>query len=101
MYSVPKLDEFSPAALDRAVRELKSAVASEASGVSSEPEWKLLRDRWMARKNGILTQLNDFWLKAASGAAKRDVGQRVNELKRIVEETINDALTRISSATSA
>ena len=45
----------------------------------------------MARKNGILTQINDLWLKAAPKAAKRDVGQRVNELKtqesRAVDET--------------
>ena len=101
MYTVPKLDEFSPAALERGARELKSAVDSEAAGISSETEWKLLRDRWMARKNGVLTQLNDLWLKAAPGPAKRDVGQRVNELRKIVEETIDAALSRISSASSA
>jgi len=28
----------------------------------------------MAARNGILTQLNDLWLKAAPGANKRDVG---------------------------
>src|SRR5579872_2575642 len=101
MYSVPKLQEFSPATLDEASRELKSALQSETAGVSGEAEWKLLRDRWMARKNGVLTQLNDEWLKAAPGAAKRDVGQRVNELKKIVEERIESALARIHSTTSA
>ena len=35
----------------------------------------------MARKNGVLTQINDLWLKAAPKEAKREVGQRVNELK--------------------
>lgn len=101
MYSVPKLDDYSPAALDTAARELKSALDTETAGVLGESDWKALRDRWMARKNGILTQLNDGWLKAAPGPAKRDVGQRVNELRKIVEEKIDASLARIASATSA
>src|SRR5213082_4103117 len=101
MYTVPKLDDFSPAALDRAARELKAALENETAAISGEAEWKLLRDRWMARKNGVLTQLNDQWLKAAPGPAKRDVGQRVNELKKIVEEQIDATLTRVSSASLA
>ncbi len=43
---------------------------------------KPFRDRWMARKNGILTQINDLWLKAAPKDAKREAGntrQRVEE----------------------
>jgi len=53
MYSVPKLADYSPAVLDAAVRELLSALESEAASVTSEPAWKEFRDRWMARKNGI------------------------------------------------
>ncbi len=45
----------------------------------------------MARKNGVLTQINDLWLKAAPKDAKRDVGQQVNELKRRVEQAIEAA----------
>jgi len=36
---------------------------SRVCGGRSENDWKTFRDRWMARKNGILTQLNDLWLK--------------------------------------
>jgi hypothetical protein len=32
--------------------------------VRNDAELKAFRDRWMARKNGILTQINDLWLKA-------------------------------------
>ena len=67
------------------------AVRREAEEVNSESEGKVFRDRWMARKNGILTQINDLWLKAAPKDAKRDVGQRVNEIKKHVERTIADA----------
>ena len=42
----------------------------------------------MARKNGLLTQINDLWLKAAPKAAKREVGQYVNDLKHLIEKEI-------------
>src|ERR1700678_1332296 len=100
-YTVLKLTDFSTAALDRAVRELLAALEQEAAAVGSENDWKAFRDRWMARKNGILTQLNDLWLKAAPKDAKRDVGQRVNELKTKVEQTVETALARIQSGVSS
>ena len=101
MYTVPKLEDFSPTALDAAARELKSALEGESAAISNEADWKVLRDRWMARKNGVLTLLNDQWLKAAPAPAKREVGQRVNEVKKIVEEQIDAALVRVSSTVSA
>jgi phenylalanyl-tRNA synthetase alpha chain len=88
MYTVRKLRDYSPAELDAAVRELLSALDSESKAVSNEPEWKSLRDRWMARRNGVLAQINDLWLRAAPGAAKRQIGQRVNPLKTRVEAII-------------
>src|SRR5271157_6543674 len=100
-YVVPKLTDSSAAALDRAVRELLSALSQESTAVGSESDWKTFRDRWMARKNGNLTQLNDLWLKAAPGANKRDVGQRVNELKTKVEQAVDATLVRIQSGASS
>jgi phenylalanyl-tRNA synthetase alpha chain len=102
-YTVPKLKDFSTAALDKEVARLRAAVDEESKAVSNEDEWKIFRDRWMARKNGILTQVNDLWLKAAPKDAKRDVGQRVNEVKKQVEQAIADALEskqRVASASS-
>src|SRR5271167_881680 len=96
-YTVPKLTDFSPAALSSAVRELLSALDEEATAVTSENDWKTFRDRWMARKNGVLTQLNELWLKAAPGPNKRDVGQRVNELKTQVEQKVDATLAQIQS----
>src|SRR4029077_11852398 len=100
-YTVPKLTDFSAAALDSAVRELLSVLNQESAAVGSENDWKAFRDRWMARKNGILTQLNGLWLKAAPGAHKRDVGQRVNEVKTKVEQVVDATLVRIQSGTSS
>jgi len=100
-YTVAKLADYSPAALDEAVRELLSAVRQEGEAISGEGDWKDFRDRWMARKSGILTQINDLWLKAAPGPAKREVGARVNQLKVDVEQTVVSAQQRIAGSTSA
>ena len=88
MYSVSKLTEYSASALERASAELRSALAQEAVAVKTEAEWKIFRDRWMARKHGVLTQINDLWLKAAPKEAKREAGQEVNLIKEQVEQTV-------------
>jgi len=98
-YTVSKLEDFSPAALDSAVTELRSALEEESIAIDSEADYKILRDRWMARKNGILTQINDLWLKAAPNEAKREVGRRVNELRAFVEERVENSQARISGNT--
>ncbi|HET7750592.1 MAG TPA: hypothetical protein VFK81_14485, partial [Terriglobales bacterium] len=89
MYQVPKLTDYSPAALDKAVAEAKLAVQDELRKVKSDADLKKLRDRWRARKSGVLTQINDLWLKSAPAQSKREAGQRVNELKSFVESAID------------
>jgi phenylalanyl-tRNA synthetase alpha chain len=100
-YTVSKLKDYSPATLDKAVEKLLAALDTEGAAVANEAAWKAFRDRWMARKNGVLTSVNDLWLKAAPKDAKRDVGQRVNELKARVEQTIETALQRAQAAGSS
>ncbi len=99
-YTLPKLTDFSPASLDRAVQDVLSALESESQTVSTENAAKEFRDRWMARKNGILTQANDG-LKAAPADAKRNVGQRVNEIKASVEAAVEAAQQRIQGGSAA
>jgi phenylalanyl-tRNA synthetase alpha chain len=109
-YTVPKLTDFSTAALDGAVRELLSALEQESESVLvgevNEPDhdtewkkrwdqWKMFRDRWMARKNGVLAQINDSWLKTAPKEAKREVGQKVNALKVQVEKEVERTEARL------
>ena len=100
-YTVPKLKDYSAAALDKAVRELLSALEQESKAIANESDWKAFRDRWMARKNGVLTQVNERWLKPAPKDAKREVGQRVNELKKQVEEAVEQTLERLQGGASA
>jgi phenylalanyl-tRNA synthetase alpha chain len=45
----------------------------------------------MARKTGLLTQINDLWLKAAPKEAKREAGMRVNKLKACIQELVDGA----------
>ncbi|MBZ5571669.1 MAG: phenylalanine--tRNA ligase subunit alpha [Acidobacteriia bacterium] len=84
------MKDYSPAALDKAAEKLLAALEKEAAEVKTEPDGKAFRDRWVARKNGVLTQINDLWLKAAPKDAKREVGQRVNELMGRVETRVTE-----------
>lgn len=97
-YTVPKLKDFSPAALDKAAEKLLAALEKESAAVAREAGWKEFRDRWMARKDGALTNLNELWLKAAPKDSKREVGQRVNRLKVRVEDTVDATLRRVQGA---
>ena len=99
-YAATKLSDYTPGALDDAVTTLLCAVDSEAAALEDESEWKAFRDRWMARKNGILTQINDLWLKPAPRDAKREVGQRVNEMRSRVEDTVEQAAERCRQSAS-
>jgi len=101
MYTVPKLSDFSGNALSSAVNETLAALQEEADKVTFDADWKLFRDRWLARKDGIATQINDLWLKAAPKEAKRDVGQRVNELKQTIEATVETTLQRAQGGASS
>jgi phenylalanyl-tRNA synthetase alpha chain len=90
-YTVPKLTDYSAAALEKAAAECVAACTAEAAEVRTDADLKACRDRWMARKNGILTQINDLWLKGAPKEAKREAGIRVNELKTRITELVEGA----------
>jgi phenylalanyl-tRNA synthetase alpha chain len=85
MYAVPKLADHSPASLKRAADELEAALNDEIRLVTNESEWKSFRDRWVGRKNGILTRLNDLWLKAAPPETRKEVGRCINRVRPFVE----------------
>jgi phenylalanyl-tRNA synthetase alpha chain len=108
MYSVPKLDDYSPGSLAAAEAVLRNALQSEREEVlrtvsesevaSAEKQaaFKSFRDRWVARKSGIVTQLNELWLKTAPLEEKRSVGQKVNELRAIIEENVSEVESAVA-----
>ncbi|MFZ1006227.1 MAG: phenylalanine--tRNA ligase subunit alpha [Candidatus Sulfotelmatobacter sp.] len=101
-YSVSKLTDYSASALERDCAELLSALHEEASSAKNEADWKAFHDRWLARKSGLLTQVNDVWLKTAPKDAKREVGRQVNEIKLEVKHVIQKTANRLNEwATTA
>jgi phenylalanyl-tRNA synthetase alpha chain len=106
-YTLRKLTDFSTPALDSAVRDLLCALqeerdalvnkASESSVASSTKTagLKVFRDRWLARKNGIVTQITELWLKVAPPDAKREVGRRVNAVRAEVERHVAETQERV------
>jgi phenylalanyl-tRNA synthetase alpha chain len=71
--------------------EVRAAMAAERSslvshGVPSEPErdkaCKNLRDRWLARKNGLLSLADENWLKTSPKELKPAVGKSFNSLRQ-------------------
>jgi phenylalanyl-tRNA synthetase alpha chain len=96
MYTVDVLKEYSPQALDKAFQELVTALEREVATVSDEAQCKQFRDRWMSRKNGLLTQVNDLWLKAAPASAKREVGRRLNEVKARTDQVLGETQGRLA-----
>lgn len=90
-YTVPRLTDYSAAALEMAADGCIAACTAEAREVRTDSDLKFFRDRWLARKNGILAQINDLWLKSAPKEAKREAGIRVNELKARIPELVEQA----------
>jgi phenylalanyl-tRNA synthetase alpha chain len=97
LYAVPRLKTFSAATLDKAIEKMLAAFDEESRNVSDDASWKEFRDRWVSRNNGLLSQVNDLWLKAAPKDAKREVGQRVNELKNEIESRVEETKNSLSA----
>jgi phenylalanyl-tRNA synthetase alpha chain len=53
---------------------------------------KALRDRWLARKGGFLSQADENWLKSAGRELKPAVGRQFNELRRFTTSLEFDSL---------
>ncbi len=84
---VPNLTEFDEAALNEAFAALETQAREDAALLDGEA-FKL---RWLGRKQGLLNEVSDRWLKAAPGPAKKAVGQRFKTLKELVEKLLENA----------
>ena len=106
-YTVPKLKYYTAAALESAVAELKSAFRAEVGelahnalskrrGLSDDtPNVEAFVNRWIGRKNGVVTQVNERWLKGAPKQAKAIAGRTVNEIKAYLTQGVNEAKENI------
>src|ERR1700722_16081811 len=85
---LPPLDAATPEEVAARFAELRARFDPEAAVASDENAWKSVRDAWLGRKSGVLTQITDSWLKPAKAELKRAVGQSLNELKAYVETAL-------------
>ncbi|HEV2233282.1 MAG TPA: hypothetical protein VGV68_07745, partial [Terriglobia bacterium] len=90
--TLSELGVTDAAGVEALFAEVRAAMESErqalvASGASSESDrdqlCKTLRDRWLARKNGLLTQIDEHWLKSASKGLKPVVGREFNRFRQL------------------
>jgi phenylalanyl-tRNA synthetase alpha chain len=98
--------------VDSLFAEVRAAMDQErilliSHGAASELErdklCKDLRDRWLARKNGILSSVDEKWLKTASKELKPSVGRNFNALRHEsgvleIAALINDMPLRAQTA---
>jgi len=89
--TLAELGVADAAGVDALFAEVHAAIDSErsglvSSGAPSESErdqmCKALRDRWLARKNGLLTQIDEHWLKASAKELRPSVGRSFNTLRQ-------------------
>jgi phenylalanyl-tRNA synthetase alpha chain len=84
-----------PASVQRLFAEVREALLAErqqlvAGGAADEADRirlaKALRDRWLGRKNGLLSFIDEHWLKPAERDLKPSVGRAFNELRQLAAE---------------
>jgi phenylalanyl-tRNA synthetase alpha chain len=94
--AIPPLTAHDTATLDAAFRALFEEVRAEP--VSTPAAAEEFRLRWLGRKQGRLKALSDAWLKTAPASARKDIGQRFNELKQLIEQQLEQAEAATSRA---
>ena len=95
---LPPLDAATPALVAARFAELRAQFDQESATATDENGWKSLRDAWLGRKSGLLTQVTETWLKPAKTELKRSVGQALNEIKAHVESVLEARRAEIESA---
>src|SRR3954462_7714721 len=100
MSQVPALSTYSPDELREAKDRLLAALAQDLGTIQNEADWKTVRDKWLARKSGLMNDVT-AWLRAAPNDRKRDVGATVNELKAAVEAQIEAAQARATGSAAS
>jgi phenylalanyl-tRNA synthetase alpha chain len=95
---LPPLDARTPEQVAGHFGELRKQFDQDVAGAADESGWKSLRDAWVGRKSGVLTQITDTWLKPAKPELKRSVGQALNELKAHIEAALEARRSSIEAS---
>jgi phenylalanyl-tRNA synthetase alpha chain len=97
-HALPALGSATPEEVAARFAELRARFDQEAAAARDENAWKSLRDAWLGRKSGIITQITDTWLKPARPELKRTIGQALNEVKTHVEAALESRRLEIEAA---
>jgi len=89
---IPNLTAFDEAALDSAFAQLERQARAAATALDNEAAVDGFKLQWLGRKQGLLKEVSDRWLKAAPVEAKKLLGVRFNALKAVVEALLDEAL---------
>src|SRR5580658_1789239 len=86
---IPQLPAYDELTLDQAFATLAAEAASSAA--TEDPEaFRLL---WLGRKQGRLKLISDAWLKTAPAEARKPLGMQFNDLKQLIESSLDTAST--------
>ncbi len=96
--TLPPLDAASPEDVSARFAELRARFDEESARATDENGWKVLRDAWLGRKSGMLTQVTETWLKPAKPELKRAIGQSLNEFKAHVEAALESRRAAMEAA---
>jgi phenylalanyl-tRNA synthetase alpha chain len=86
---IPNLTAFDEAALDAAFGKVEQQARS--ASFDSPEAVEAFRLQWLGRKQGLLNEISNRWIKAAPPAAKKPVGERFKTLKELVEDLLEQA----------
>jgi len=86
--TLAQLGVNSPEKIPAMFEELRAEFDRELSSATDDTNWKSVRDAWLGRKSGVISQVTDNWLKPAAPDLKRVVGQELNQLKAHVESAL-------------
>jgi phenylalanyl-tRNA synthetase alpha chain len=95
---LPPIDAATAEQVASRFAELRKQFDHDAAGATDESGWKSLRDAWLGRKSGLLTQVTDAWLKPSKPELKRAIGQALNELKAHIEAALESRRAAIEAA---
>jgi len=95
---LPSLGDATPEEVAARFAEMRARFDLDAASARDENAWKSLRDSWLGRKSGVITQITETWLKRARPELKRAIGQALNEIKAHVEAALESRRLEIESA---
>uniref|UniRef100_E6PYA7 Phenylalanine--tRNA ligase alpha subunit n=1 Tax=mine drainage metagenome TaxID=410659 RepID=E6PYA7_9ZZZZ len=80
--------------VDQEFAALEAEARAGAASLESAEAIENFRLEWLGRKQGRLKQLSEAWLKSSTAEQKRELGQRFNALKTVVEGLMDEASVR-------